>query len=181
MAQEITNEKELLEAIMPSLKQVVNYVMEQMLKKHKEAIRQIVYNSYRPKIYERTGEFNKAWDTSVENGSAKNEVQGKMFYDPDSMTVGQPSTIIGTPEYGRHASAIDNLDVRPYLAEIIYEGLSGPAFGHGVTSGQWHKKRDAWERLLKEIGESQVDKWIREGCNKAGLRVERRNVKLKRY
>ena len=180
MAQKIRNDKQLLDAIMPQLSYVVNFVMEQMLKKNELAIKQIVYNAYRPKDYQRTGEFNKAWDKTVEKNST-NTVQGKMYYDPDSMSVGWPSTEPGTPEYGRHASAIDNFDVRPYLAEIIYEGLSGPAFGHGVENGPWHNKRDVWERLLKELNPSQVDKWIREGCNQAGIKVERRNVKLKRY
>ena len=166
---------------MPKLKSVVNYVMEQMLKKNETAITQIVYNAYFPEDYERTGEFKKAWKTTVQSNRGSNKVQGKLAYTPDSMSVGSPSNVYGTPEYGRHASAVDGTDIRPYLAEIIYEGLAGPAFGHGVTTGTWHKKRDAWNRLLNEIGPNQVDKWIRYGCQLEGLKVEQINPKLGRY
>ena len=76
----------------------------------------------------------------------------------------------GSPEWLKNYE-----DVRPYLADIIYGGLSGNLFGDGY----WCKARDAWSELLHQIGKRNLSNWFKEGCEQVGLEMAGRvNVAL---
>lgn len=177
MGARIKNDVELQRAIMPALEKAVDYVVQKIWNENRELVRTIVYEAYQPSVYERTGEFKEAWETeSKTNG---NVAHGEFNYAPNKMNAGWPSTEYGTPQYGRHASAIDNFDARPYLAEIIYEGCAGPAFGHGVHNGAWARKRDAWTALNKKIGKNYIAKLFEEGLSRQGINFNRHRTAIK--
>lgn len=170
----LRNELEIKKAIVPVLEKAVDYVVQKIWNENRELIQHIVYDAYDPSIYERSGEFKQAWDTSSSSNIAKGTAQGKFEYKPDSMFVGSPSTEYGTPGYGKHASAVDNLDARPYLAEIIYQGMAGPAFGNGpIHDGPWAKKRNVWEALNKIIGKDKIKAYFEEGLSRQGVNFKR--------
>lgn len=166
------NDIELVNMVMPALEQAVNYVVQKIWNDNRELIRQLVYETYQPSEYQRSGEFKQAW-TTVDSKTSGNKTVGKFEYDPDSMSVGDPATERGTPEYGKHASAVDDSDAREYLAEIIYQGLAGPAFGYGpVHSGAWTKKRNVWETLIKKLGNRKFKSYFHEGLRLAGVKFK---------
>ena len=174
MAKRLYNEIQLRQTFLPKLSEVVDYVVQKIWNENKELIRVVVYEAYEPTIYNRTGEFKEAWDTSVHIQG--NTVQGEFFYDPSKLTVG--STIMDDSNYGQHISATTGEPMTEYLADIIYQGLAGPAYGHGIRSGAWAKKRDAWNTLLKQIGKAKMKKWLEEGFARAGLPVVSHQVSL---
>ena len=176
MLRPITSDRQLKNLIMPLLKEVVDYVLEEILKENKDLIEKIVYDAYDPVTYERTGEFKEAWDKESNVNTGEGKVEGEFFYDPSKLTVGYPSTIPGNPQYGQHASALDNFEMREYLADVIYQGLAGPAFGSGFKSGPWSKKRDVWKALNDKVGKAKINELILEGCKRAGLSVHKNKV-----
>lgn len=171
MAVEVRNDAELTRMIMPALEKAVDYVVQKIWNENRELVRIMVYEAYQPSIYERTGEFKEAWYTDVKTNG--NVVHGEFKYAPDKMNVGWPSTEYGSPQYGRHASALDNFDARPYLAEIIYEGCAGPAFGHGIKDGAWAEKRNVWAELNKKIGKNKIKQLFEEGLRRQGITFSR--------
>lgn len=177
MVSSAKNDSELYRAIMPSFEKAVDYVVQKIWNENREIVRTVVYEVYQPEIYDRTGEFKEAWGTDT--STTVNVVHGEFKYMPEKMRVGFPSNEYGTSQYGRHASAIDNFDARPYLAEIIYEGCAGPAFGHGVYNGAWAKKRDAWTTLNKKIGANYIAKLFEEGMSRQGINFHRHRIAIK--
>ena len=171
----VKNDRELKQIIIPKLEQAAYYVAQKIWNEHRSLVRIMVYEAYNPSDYVRSGEFKEAWDTSHSSNISTGKAQGKFEYDPDSMSVGYPSTEYGSREYGKHASAIDNFDARPYLAEIIYEGMAGPAFGHGVEDGAWHNKRDVWEALNKKIGKGKIKQYFQQGMQMQGIKYKFKN------
>ena len=170
------NDIELVNMVMPALEQAVDYVVQKIWNDNRELIRKLVYETYQPSEYQRSGEFKQAW-TTVDSKTSGNKTVGRFEYDPDSMSVGHPSTERGTPDYGKHASAVKHAsdvgdsDAREYLAEIIYQGLAGPAFGYGpVHDGAWTKKRDVWEALIKKLGTRKFKSYFHEGLRLAGVK-----------
>ena len=97
------------------------------------------------------------------------KAQGRFYYNPEDMTLG--STDISSPNYGQHVSAITGESIVDALAEIIYQGKSGPAFGSGPSTGAWARKRNVWDTLIKRIGKKQMKKWLKEGFDMVGLPV----------
>ena len=159
------NNKELEQILKPALKVAVEYLLDKISEENQYAIMHEVYYgavSAEPGWYERTGEFAKAWETQVHTGSnLENTVEGRFYYSPYLMKYNSAKRQHGSPpEYYEQ-------DVRPYLAEIIYEGLSGSLFGEGC----WTKKRDAWAGLEKRLGKMKLRTWMKEGLEKAGLKV----------
>lgn len=152
---------------MPALEKAVDYVVQKIWNENRNLIRTIVYEAYQPSTYERTGEFKEAWETDAKTNG--NVARGEFRYAPDKMSVGWPSTEYGLPQYGRHASAIDNFDARPYLAEIIYESCAGPAFGHGTRDGAWTTRRDVWTTLNKKLGKNRIRQLFEEGMARQGI------------
>lgn len=155
--------------IVPKLGQVVDYVVQKIWNENRELVRTIVYEAYQPETYNRTGEFKEAWATEFNYNTLAGKAQGQFYYNPDDMTLG--STDISSPNYGQHVSAITGESIVDALAEIIYQGKSGPAFGSGPSTGAWARKRDVWDALIKRIGQRQMKKWLKEGFDMVGLPV----------
>ena len=165
MAVQITSETQLSNIFVPKLKEAVDYIVQKIWNENRELIRLIVYETYQPSVYNRTGEFKEAWDTKVDTKG--NHIEGEFYYDWNKLTPGDDDP--ESPRYGQHVSAIDRFLMTEYLAEVIYQGKAGPAFGHGVQTGPWASKRDAWSALDKWLSNSTFRKIFEEGMTKAGI------------
>lgn len=144
--------------------EVVNYILDKIYETNVDVVDKVVYAAYDPSVYQRTYEFRDSWGTDGAKTSGIH-VKGKFEYLPDNM--------IYNPDLAQHGSPADYDgpkagDARKYLAEIIYEGLSGYLFGGGA----WTKKRDAWDVLLKELDGDKIAKWAEQGFRQAGLSVK---------
>lgn len=168
MAQAI-NDTQLATLILPKIRIAVDYVVQRIWDENRSIIRQVVYNSYVPEKYQRTGQFKEAWDTTSRYTLYDQKAVGEFYYDPSKLKPGNNDP--DSPYYGQHVSAIDMFLMTEYLAEVIYQGKSGPAFGSGTTDGEWHNKRDAWEKLNEVIGRQKLKQWMKEGFELAGLPV----------
>ena len=171
-----SNDDEVLAMIMPDLKKAVDYVAQKIWNDNRELVRVIVYESYQPEKYKRTNEFREAWETDTK---LKNNVaSGEFRYAPNEMTIGVN---------GQHTSINpkEERDVRPYLAEIIYEGLSGAIYQKGYArdngfSGAWTRKRDVWKALNKKIGKRKIEQYFEEGMNMAGIKYVKHRASIQR-
>lgn len=168
MASQIKNDRELVRTMKPVFKKVVEYVLDRIMECNQETIWSVVYGAGEPSVYERTGEFAEAWTTQVHNANHLNhDVEGAMFYDSSKMSVG--SDDIGSMDYGQHigvASPYQGVDSRQYLADIVYQGIAGPAFGDGY----WRKKRDAFSRVVAHVGKINFNKWLKDGMKANGIK-----------
>lgn len=163
----ITNENQLKAAFKIPLKKVVDYILDQILEANTKFIKEKVYDKGTPSAYQRTGEFAEAWDKKTVVG-VDVDVRGEFFYDWQELSLGSANP--ENSDYGQHigvAPPYEGSDARRYLADIIYQGLAGPAFGDGY----WRKKRDAFDRLVSNVGKTNFDKWFQQGCRKYGLKV----------
>lgn len=163
------NNTQLESILAPKIKEAVNYFVQKIWNENRELVRTIVYESYTPSVYNRTGEFKEAWETDTKL-ITNNKIQGSFYFAPDKLTPGDNNP--ESPRYGQHVSAIDRYLMTTYLADVIYQGLSGPAFGHGVEYGAWHEKRDVWTRLEKELGAAKLKQWMKESFDRVGLPVK---------
>ena len=171
----ITNDAQLQEAIIADMKNVVDYVVQKIWNDNRELIRQIIYEGYQPEVYDRTGEFKEAWDTDVK--TLHNYVQGEFKYDSRLLTVNEDN--------GQHSSLVDGTPMTKYLAEVIYEGLSGAIYEPGYAKNssrfkgqEWTNKRDAWYALLKWFSKSKLRQLFEEGMRKEGLDFIKHNVAI---
>lgn len=154
--------------LMPVLKQAAKYVAEQILIKNEELVQQIVYDAYSPSEYDRTGEFKKAWGSEAH--ITGNVATGEFWHDSEKMTSFN----------GHHESVVDGQPMRDYLAEIIYEGLSGAIYQEGYAKnykpfkGQaWTKRRNVWKALLDWLKINQLKKLFEEGLRRQGVTFTR--------
>ena len=159
------NNQELENTLMPALEKAIDYVVQKIWNDNRELIRTIVYESYQPEEYERTGEFKEAWDTDVKR--LGNFVRGEMKYDPRELTVNYNKW--------QHGSAYLQQPMTTYLAEVIYQGLSGDLFGEGP----WTKKRDVWAALNREVGIRKIKQYFEEGMRRNGLDFRGHTASLK--
>ena len=171
----ITNDAQLQAAIIADMKNVVDYVVQKIWNDNRELIRQIIYEGYQPEVYERTGEFKEAWDTDVK--TLHNYVQGEFKYDPRLLTVNEDN--------GQHSSLVDGTPMTEYLAEVIYDGLSGAIYEPGYAKnssrfkGQpWANKRDVWSALLKWFNKTKLRQLFEEGMRQQGVNFIRHNVAI---
>ena len=165
MAVQIKNESQLSSIFVPKLKEAVDYIVQKIWNENRELIRLIVYEAYQPSRYNRTGEFKEAWDTKV--NTKGNHIEGEFYYDWNKLTPGDDDP--ESPRYGQHVSAIDRFLMTEYLAEVIYQGKAGPAFGNGVHTGAWADKRDVWATLDKWLSNTTFRRIFEEGMTKAGI------------
>ena len=170
MATQFRSEQDLQRYFLPKLRNVVDYMVQKILAENKAVVEQIVYAAYQPTVYNRTGEFKEAWETDSQEMTAQSKVRGEFKYAPDKLTPGTNDP--EREDYGQHVSAIDNFLMTDGLAEVIYQGLAGPAFGHGTTTGAWHARRNAWEALLKVVSKNAIRQWFREGCAREGIPIQ---------
>ena len=165
------NDHELRRSLKKPLIAAVDYVMQKMWKENRDIIRKVVYDAGLPSEYERTDEFSNAWNYEW-HSSPKTDafVEYEFFYDWALLNINRKKAQHGSPEWLKNYQ-----DVRPYLADIIYGGLSGNLFGDGY----WCKARDAWSELLHQIGKRNLSNWFKEGCEQVGLEMAGRvNVAL---
>lgn len=171
----ITNNNALQAAVVADLKNVVDYVVQKLWEENQELVQKIVYDGYQPEEYERTDEFKEAWDTDVK--TLHNAVQGEFKYDSRLLTV---------TDNGQHSSLVDGTPMTEYLAEVIYEGLSGAIYEPGYAknsarfAGQaWANKRDVWSALLKWFNITKLRQLFEEGMRQQGMNFIRHNVVIK--
>lgn len=178
------NNQEVERMIMPALTKAIDYVVQKIWNDNREIVRQVVYESYQPNMYNRTNEFKEAWET--ETKTVGNKAQGTFKYAPDKMSIGD----------GQHSSVINGEDYRVYLAETIYQGLSGD-FGYGENTGTkrhaknnpyfageaWTQKRNAWKMLTSKISITQIKQYFEEGMRQNGINFKRGKgaIKVTKY
>ena len=171
----ITNNNALQAVVVADLKNVVDYVVQKLWEENRDLVQKIVYDGYQPEEYERTDEFKEAWDTDVK--SLRDTVQGEFKYDSRLLTV---------TDNGQHSSLVDGTPMTEYLAEVIYEGLSGAIYEPGYAknsarfAGQaWANKRDVWSALLKWFNKAKLKQLFEEGMRQQGVNFIRHNVAIK--
>lgn len=169
------NNHELRKILRKPFSEAVDYVMQCIWNENRDAIRRIVYGVAQPSTYERTNEFkDEAWSYEQSKSSSTTTfIEYEFFYDWAKLNVDRNRAQHGSPIY------LENYqDVRPYLADIIYGGLSGDLFGDGY----WREERNAWKELLHVVGKRKLSLWFREGCLRAGLDISHRmNVALESW
>ena len=168
MTNDARNDAQVQAMLMPILKKAVDYVVQKIWNENRELVRKIVYETYQPEEYNRTGQFKEAWDNKVE--ITGDTVTGEFYYEPDKLET-----------YGNHhASIIDGQPIDEYLADIIYEGLSGAIYQEGYAKnsarfkGQaWTRKRNVWNALIKSIKVNKMRRWFEEGLQRQGINYTR--------
>ena len=172
----ITNNNALQAAVVADLKNVVDYVVQKLWEEKRDLVQKIVYDGYQPEEYERTNEFKEAWNTEVK--TLNNFVQGEFKYDSRLLTV--------DTDNGQHSSLVDGTPMTEYLAEVIYDGLSGAIYEPGYAKnssrfkGQpWANKRDVWSALLKWFNKTKLKQLFEEGMRRQGINFIRHNVAIK--
>lgn len=173
------NNREVVQGMGPVFDKALDYVMEQIKLENEKAIKKTIYNRNKTKVvngqrvaknvsYKRTEEFKTVpWDsttdpneTGVDLRSGHKSAALFGFLHPEDMTEDEETATHSSPEWAKIG------DIRPYLAEIIYEGKSGPLFGQG----HWTKPRNAFEELLKRIGgRDKIIAWFKTGLRKQGI------------
>lgn len=147
------SEAALRSAALKALKTAVSDIMKKIEETNRDMIQKYVYTAGSPSYYSRTMDFLSAWTT--EEGGGGGDVSAIFRYDEGKIGVNTEMFTHGSPEWGSAAS---------YMADIIYQGQSGPLFGDGY----WRAARDAWEPLVTMI-ESQLDGWFSSAARGAGL------------
>lgn len=168
------NESQLKAMLMPRIQQAVDYVTNKIYEENKQVVQEVVYNAYSPTVYNRTGELKESWKTESSITSS-NTVRGEFTYDPSKLSVG--SLEKGSSNYAQHISVVYQDPVIDELAKIVYQGISASVFG----SGPWTNKRDAWDRLVKQVGNRKISNWMKEGLQAAGLTVVRHTAKIRKF
>lgn len=170
------NNTELTRMLKDPLRVAVDYVVQKIWNENREQIEQIIYRANTPQNYQRTEEFKNAWNTlsTSKTGPSGATVEGNFFYAPNEMQVANPPSEENNYMGQHYGTGKDFGDSRAYLADIIYQGLAGPAYGDGY----WRRKRDAFGALLKYIGKARMKKWFEEGMSVAGLDYKRHGKAL---
>lgn len=151
-----------MDTINAPLVYALDYTMAKIVERNRELVLRIIYDGYEPSVYERTNQFLDSWLYTINPSSAgKTKVSGLFTQDTETMRVDN--------DKGQHGSPLENgpdwwYDAREYLADIIYNGNAGHAFGRGP----WTRKRDVWKPLMKTVN-SKIYKWYRDGLQKAGM------------
>ena len=153
---------------MPKIQNAVEYVLNQIYEMNRYEIDRVVYAAYNPSEYERTYQFrDDAWSYETPKISGIH-VKGEFKYDPSGMEYDSGLSQHGSP------TGVSPGDAREYLAEIIYEGISGYLFGEGP----WMKKRDAWSAVIKALRKKELRLWMQRGLENEGLIVKVNKTKM---
>lgn len=164
----LTNEQEIKRWLQPKIEIIVQEILNGIEEWNEKEITRVVYNAGTPHEYVRVNseeDFLHAWDGKIVDSSVE-EVTGEFKYAPEKM-----SNILDAQHIGQHNSIVTGEDIRPYLAEIIYEGKAGDIF---PSRGFWNEKRDAWSALLKiaKVDGAKMKTWINRGAKRAGIKIE---------
>ena len=136
MANQALNNNQLEAMLMPKIRIAVDYVVQKIWNENREVVRQVVYEAYTPKQYERTGEFKEAWDTDT--SVSGNKAHGEFRYSPESLTIGSN---------GQHSSIFDGASSRDYLAEMKKMKDKIPGI-EGIIPYRSDSERPLYEYLL---------------------------------
>ena len=162
------NDEELSSAAVSKLAIAVQYMMDAILTENDSTILDVVYSTYAPSSYKRTGEFQEAWDTRV--GTAYKTAEGEFYFKPEIMTVDydyfNPETMDADYNSGppRHAS-VDRESVAQYMADILYQGAMGCIYRP--------TNRNAWKVLDKWLSNTKFRQIFEDGLNYSGLEWKR--------
>ena len=185
---QIRNDAQLNNILYDAMTKAVEYTMVKLFQENEDLIQKYVYDAYSgDKYYDRTYEFLDAWNYKVKKTSSHHmisnitsRVHGEFYYDPNVMRYNPSKAQHGTPSpdsmYWEVNSevweAVESAwgDARDYLADILYQGKTGPLFG----KGPWTKKRDAWTPLIKKLDRGKIFTWFEEGMAKQKLKVYKR-------
>lgn len=157
-----TSEEELKTQIISGLKIAVNSTVNEIHEQNENFIDEVVYDSYNPSWYNRTGNFRNAWDTTV--GTAGSYVEGKFYYNSNEM-------VVGTEEDGVHVSVVDGSPQTQNMPWIIYQG--------GMGCIQRPTGRNAWKALDSFLTNSMMRSIFESGLNKSGLPWKRSRGAIK--
>lgn len=171
------NEAQVRRALMPMIREAVEYMMQQVYKENEMLVQELIYSNYHPSVYERTGEFAKSWSYEPTKGTgiSGNTVEYKFHYDPDGMVYSSMLGQHGTPDYNlvtgqSLASAKQSWgDAREYLADILYNGKTGNLFG---DSSSWRHDINVWQHLIHNCPKRQIMTWLKTGFTRQGLEVK---------
>ena len=155
------NDRELKQMLKAPIDEMCQYVAEQILKENADVIDEVVYGAGSPSWYERTGQFKSAWSIS------KPRVKGNVLAARSILMDGRK--IRYNADKGQHGSPSwfkNPINAKDYMADIIYQGLSGDAFGDGY----WRSPRDAFSIVIQNLDDGKFDQWVEEGLRKVGLR-----------
>ena len=152
------NDEELSSAAVSKLAIAVQYMMDAILTENDSTILDVVYSTYAPSSYERTGDFQEAWDTRV--GTAYKTAEGEFYFKPETMTVDYD---VDPPQ---HAS-VDKNSVTQYMADILYQGAMGCIYRP--------TNRNAWKVLDKWLSNTKFRQIFEDGLNQSGLEWKRSN------
>jgi len=128
----------------------LDYAMVKLLNALRDNIEQIVYGAGIPSTYDRSYEFLKSWETSMPIIKG-NLIQSDLFQNILDMTFDADNFFHGS-NYWRQE------DVTPFLANIIFDGLSGDLMGEGF----WRQARDAWTPTLELLTNGTFLRWFEE-------------------
>ena len=179
----VSNNKELQGALKKDQQKVVDYVIQKIWNENRSVIRHTVYmagtpaayytTAANPTYYHRTYQFLESWDTisSWRVGHTANgaDARATFYYKPSEMHSGSLNR--DSDDFGQHigiAEPYKGASSAPYLAEIIYEGISGGS-AWGDRSHWSHKKRNAYKELIRVIGRRNLKNWIQDGMRHVGL------------
>lgn len=169
---QIRSEAELGNLLNDAIYNATEEVMRKIFLENSDLIWKYVYSAYTPKVYQRSEEFLESWNYMVKRTSdhhnpstASSRVHGTFFYDHDMLSLDPSMAQHGTPEwlYDR-VTKEEWHDAREYLADILYQGDSGPIFGYGP----WQKKRDAWSKLIKMLDRGKIFTWFKQSMKAQG-------------
>lgn len=147
-----SNDSELSNAITGGLVVAVKHVVDTILEENDQTILDVVYSSYSPSTYIRTGNFQNAWETRASGGGKSAE--GEFYFEPNKIA---PN--VGVDPH-QHAD-IGGASVAEYMADIIYEGGMGCIYRP--------TNRDAWKVLDKWLTNTRFRQIFEEGLSKSGL------------
>lgn len=160
------NDQQLQQLFAVPLRNVAEFIAQKMWNENRDLIRRVVYDTgNKPKYYQRTNEFkNDAWNIRKPSHYTHGHIaEYEFFYDWEKLQINRDEAQHGSPPYATTYS-----DVRPYLADIIYQGLAGDIFGDGY----WRKPRNAWKQLLQSLGKKKVKEWIKQAFEYYGMEGE---------
>ena len=152
------NDEELSSAAVSKLAIAVQYMMDAILTENDSTILDVVYSTYAPSSYKRTGDFQEAWDTRV--GTAYKTAEGEFYFRPETMTVDYDA------DPPQHAS-VDKNSITQYMADILYQGAMGCIYRP--------TNRNAWKVLDKWLSNTKFRQIFEDGLNQSGLEWKRSN------
>lgn len=146
-----TSESELRSAIRQGILIAVETTVNEIHKQNEQFIEEVVYDTYSPSWYDRTGGFGNSWATRV--GSAGSFVEGEFYYSPDMN--------VSSQEEGQHISVVDGQVVVNAMPDIIYQGAMG-CIRRPI-------KRDAWKTLDHFLSKTMMRSIFETGLSRSGM------------